>query len=61
MRFDWLISFAFGFVVAAVLLGAWHKRLNRLRWITLRTAVAAGISIEQYAKDLETAERGEWK
>lgn len=58
MRFDWLISFALGFVAAAVLLSAWQKRLDRLRWRTLRTAIDAGVSIEQYAKDLEAAERG---
>ena len=58
MRFDWLISFVLGFGAAAVLLGSLQKRVDRLRWKTLRLAVDAGISIEQYAKDLEAAERG---
>jgi hypothetical protein len=58
MRFDWLISFALGFGAAAVLLSGWQKRLDRLRWRTLRTAIDAGVSIEQYAKDLEAAGRG---
>lgn len=57
MRFDW-VSFVLGFLAATGLLSAWHKRLDRLRWRTLRTAVAAGITIVQYAKDLEDAEGG---
>jgi hypothetical protein len=57
MRFEW-VSFVLGFLTATGFLSAWHKRLDRLRWKTLRTAIAAGITIEQYAKDLEAAESG---
>jgi hypothetical protein len=57
MRFDW-VSFFLGFFAAAVALSAWQKRVDRLRWRTLRTAIAAGITMEQYAKDLEDAEAG---
>jgi len=45
-------------LAATAILTAWQKRLDRLRWRTLRTAIAAGISIEQYAKDLGDAESG---
>jgi len=57
MRFDW-VSFVLGFGVASVALSAWQKRVDRLRWRTLRLAIAAGIPIEQYAKELEDAEGG---
>jgi hypothetical protein len=57
MRFDWL-SFVLGFLVASGILSAWQKRVDRLRWKTLRLAIDAGISIQQYAKDLEDAEKG---
>jgi hypothetical protein len=60
MRFDW-VSFVLGFLVAAAIMGAWQKWVDRLRWRTLRTAVAAGVTIEQYAKDLEDAEGGKSK
>jgi hypothetical protein len=60
MRFEWA-SFVLGFLAATGFLSVWHKRLDRLRWKTLRTAVAAGITIEQYAKDLEAAESGKWR
>jgi hypothetical protein len=53
VRFDWLISFALGFGACAVLMGSLQKRMDRLRWKTLRTAIDAGVSIEQYARDLE--------
>jgi len=57
MRFDW-ISFVLGFLMATVILSVYHNWLNRLRWRTLRLAIDAGISIEQYAKELEDAEKG---
>jgi hypothetical protein len=57
MRFDGL-SFVLGFLAATAILSAWQKRFDRLRWRTLRTAIGAGISLEQYAKDLEDAESG---
>ncbi len=57
MRFD-SVSFILGIIAATVILGAWQQRLDRLRWRTLRTAVDAGISLEQYAKDLSDAESG---
>jgi hypothetical protein len=56
MKFDWL-SFVLGFVAAIGVLSVLQKRVDRLRWRTLRTAIDAGISLEQYAKDLEDAER----
>jgi hypothetical protein len=59
MRFDWL-SFVLGFLAASAytaILIAVQKRVDRLRWKTLRTAIDAGISLEQYAKALEDAER----
>lgn len=57
MRFDWL-SFVLGFLAAMGILSVLQKRVDRLRWRTLRTAIDAGISLEQYAKDLEDAESG---
>jgi hypothetical protein len=57
MRFDWL-SFVLGILAATAILSAWQKRVDRLRWRTLRTAIDAGISLEQYAKDLDDAENG---
>jgi hypothetical protein len=64
MRLDWP-SFLWGFLAAT---GLWlavmgvnsrlQKRVDRLRWKTLRLAVDAGIPIEQYAKDLEEVEKG---
>jgi hypothetical protein len=60
VRFDWL-SFVIGFLAATIILSAWQKRVDRLRWKTLRMAISAGISLEQYAKDLEDAETGKWK
>jgi hypothetical protein len=60
MRFDW-ISFVLGLLAGIVILSAWQKRVDRLRWRTLRLAIDAGISIEQYAKDLDDAESGRSK
>lgn len=60
MHFDWL-SFIVGVLAGAGLLGIWQKRVDRLRWKTLRLAIGAGITIEQYAKDLEAAEGGKFK
>jgi hypothetical protein len=57
MRFDW-VSFVLGFLAASGILSVWHKRLDRLRWRTLRTAIAAGVTMEQYARDLADAESG---
>ena len=56
MRFDWL-SFILGLLAATAVMGVWQKRVDRLRWRTLQTALDAGISLEQYAKDLEDAEK----
>jgi len=56
MRFDWL-SFGLGVLAATIIFSILQKRVDRLRWKTLRRAIAAGISIEQYAKDLEGAEK----
>ena len=61
MRFDWLISFVLGFLAGTWVLSAWQKRVDRLRWRTLRLAIDAGISLEQYAKDLEDAEKSKSK
>jgi hypothetical protein len=58
VRFDLLISFASGFGAALVLMSSLQKRVDRLRWRTLRIAIDAGISIEQYARDLGAAEGG---
>jgi hypothetical protein len=60
MAFHWL-SFVLGGLVGMGVSGMWQKRLDRLRWDTLRRAVAAGITIEQYARDLEAAESGKFK
>ncbi len=57
MRFDW-VSFVLGFLAAMGLLSVWQRRIDRLHWRTSRTAIAAGITIEQYARDLEDAEGG---
>lgn len=60
MHFDWL-SFIGGALVGAWLLSKWKNRFDRLRWKTLRHAIDAGITIEQYASDLEAAESGKLK
>jgi hypothetical protein len=57
MSFDWL-SFVLGIWAATAILSAWQKRVDRLRWRTLRAAIDAGISLEQYAQDLGDAESG---
>ena len=60
MHFDWL-SLILGDSAGVALLSMWQKRVDRLQWRTLRLAVDAGITIEQYAKDLEAAEGGKFK
>jgi len=60
MGFHWL-SFILGVLVGGGILSMWQSRLDRLRWNTLRLAIAEGITIEQYARDLEAAERGKSK
>jgi hypothetical protein len=60
VHFDWL-SFIAGGIVGVWILSMWQKRVDRLRWNTLRRAIDAGITIGQYAKDLESAEGGNSK
>ena len=57
MGFHWL-SFVLGGLVGVGIISMWQKRLDRLRWTTLRRAVAAGITIEQYARDLPKPSNG---
>lgn len=57
MKFDWL-SFVLGFFAATGILIVFQKWVDRARWKTLRTAIKAGISLEQYARDIQDAESG---
>jgi hypothetical protein len=60
MRFDWA-SFFLGLCAGILILGAWQMRVDRLRRKTMRIALEAGISLAQYAKDIEAAESGKWR